>query len=259
MNRLVSYTKRVTTISDFDGDIKLQQPLKFERGSNRKIRIVEASITSNLPNITTENATFAISNDGGGTWNDYTMSVGIYTISLINLAIQDAIEQEGWNTDDSDPVFILRYNTATTQAYIEIDNSKMGAGTFMIDFNYNGSLLYEVLGFEAATTYGTSCGAVTFAKVNWQGDTVCVNIEGFGPISFLNGAASTEICRIPMDLVSNSGNTYRYPSQGVVSPEVSVICGNEIYNIGIKFRTEDGEQIQAFDGTVYILLQISEY
>lgn len=260
MNRLATYTNSVTTVSNIDGTLKFTQPLKFRNGSRRTIKVVEASITSNIPNIVPENASFAISNDDGVTWSDYSMDTGIYTVKLINLAIQDAIEQETWNTDDSDPVFFLRYNTATTKAYIVIDDTKLTSGNFKIDFNFNGSMLYDVLGFTASTTYGTgTTTAPNYAKVNYQGENVCVFLEGVGNISYLNGNNSNEICRIPMNLISQSGNLYRYPSEGVVSPEITVLCSNEIYQIGIKFKTENDEQIKVFDGKVTVVLQISEY
>jgi hypothetical protein len=186
-------------------------------------------------------------------------------VRLINLAIQDAVAEQLWNTDDSDPCFNLAYNTATMKAYVEIDTTKMSSGTqFAIKMNTSTTTLYDMLGFPSTpiATDGIT-EATSYAKVDMQGNHIKVNVGGLGTLSFDNGSNSTEICQIPMQLAQSNDNYYRLSNTNISYPQVDIFCSNEVSSLDFTFTNDyNNNQLLALDGrtqTAFVIIEIGEY
>jgi hypothetical protein len=258
ISRIFTYTN-TTTNGNLNGSIEFgSTSLNFLTNSVRKIRLIDVNISSSIPNVYSGNNIINVSNDNGSTYETIELDTGVYTVALLNSAINNVINNQlEWSTAD-DPVFQIKYNTATMKCYIEIDDSKLIAGTnFKIDF-YTNSTMYDMLGFEVDTVYSDGITEATnYSKINYQGDVIKIIIMGLGTISYVNGNSTNEICEI--GLTNTTDNIYIYPTQSIVLPEINLSCSNTINNIGIKILSSTNNNMIFFDGRVKITFEIIEY
>ena len=262
MSRILSYSKNVTELSSMDGSIYLDNPLSLNGNTPLYLKLIKFSISSYIPNVYNyggvNNALVRCSKDNGVTWDVIQLSDGVYTIPLINSAIQSAISTY-W-TDPSDPGFFLRYNTATYQTYISIDSSKLAVPSqFCIDFNYNNSRMYELLGFITVKSFNTDGNHIAsdFAKIDWFGNNISVQLNGFGPISILNGKSSLEICNVPLSTAQVT-NEYVYPLSGLVSPWIIINSLTNLAQYSVKFVGEQNGQVLVLQGSVNLIFELSQ-
>lgn len=262
MSRILSYQKTVETISSMDGATILTNPLSLNRNKPLYIRLIKFSISSYIPNVYnyngTNNGLLRTSKDGGATWDIIQLPMGVYSIPLIQAAIQDVISTY-W-ADPSDQGFFLRYNSATFQTYIEIDSTKLAvAGQFCIDFGYSTSLIYELLGFTGTKLFNTDGlnTAPSYAKLDWFGNNISVLLNGVGSISIKNGVSTNEFCVVPLSSSENE-NEYVYPMSGIVSPWIIINSLDSLSQFSVKFVGESNQPIYVFQGSVNLIFEISQ-
>jgi hypothetical protein len=88
-----------------------------------------------------------------------TMPDGVYSVELINAFIQSQLEQEGHADPHADPPWTaleLYANNATGNAVMVINET--ASLTFEVQFDYNGSLLYQTLGMPQGIITETVVG-----------------------------------------------------------------------------------------------------
>jgi hypothetical protein len=182
-------------------------------------------MTYQMPNVYNidgkNNGLVRVTNDGGGTWTSIQLPVGIYTIPLIQEAINQTIGPT-WYTSMADPAILIQYNLATNIAYIILDSTKLAVGT-QIGIDFSQSLIHQLLGFSAVQTFITDgvFSASEYAQLDWFGNNVSIVLNGFGALSIKNGVLSNEIVSVPLSS-SNVNNEYVYPSAGIVSPYITL-------------------------------------
>jgi len=249
---VLSYQKTITSIGLLDGETLQSNPLRSNINRPHYLRLIQVGFDSQIPNIYNyggiNTGLVHVSKDDGATWDVIQIPDGVYTIALINSAIQSSISTY-W-TDASDPGLFIRYNTATQMVYVEMDESKLAVASHIkIDFKPTGSSLYELLGFVTTTTFA-STGATPdlftashYAKINWFGNTVSVRLKGFGNLCYSNGSPIEEICLVPLSSAKVT-NEYLYPTAGIRMPWIRI---NSMDNIQ-KFSVE------LWGGTKHLLL-----
>jgi len=272
MSRILTYSKTLTSIGSPDGEVNLDNPLRMNPNTPKGLRLCKFSINSQIPNVINwggvNNGLLRVSPDNGVNWTNIQLTNGIYSISLINSAIQSVIST--WWTLSTDPGLIIRSNTATQEIYLWLDQTKLAVvNTILVDFNPTvggvTSVMYQLLGFAATTTY-TSTGAVggdiftapSYARMDWFGNNISVRLKGFGNISISNGSSSNELCQVPLS-VSTVSNEYLYPVQGLVSPWILVNALDNLSKYAFEFRSETGQIVPLLEGSVNIVLELREY
>jgi hypothetical protein len=267
---ILSYNKSLSTFGSPNGTVTLDYPLRWTNKGNtiQKIRLIKATISDRMPNIYSQGTTFnnglvRVTNDGGLTWTPIQLQNGVYTIPLIQEAINQTIGPT-YYTSMSDPGILIQYNLSTNIVYIIIDSSKLAVGT-QIGIDFSQSLIYQLLGFVTTKTFITdgTHSASNYAQLDWFGNSVSVVLTGFGPISIKNGALSNELVSIPLS-ASNVNNEYIYPTAGIISPIIPLSRPiSELRNFDVTFLgsrvDSNGVQypIYILDGMVEIVLELS--
>lgn len=220
---ILTYSNAFTSLSSLDGVVTFAQPLRFGiRPKSQAIRLLKVCIPSHMPNIyqlgnSFNNGLIRLTQNGGTSWTQIQLPDGVYTLNYIEAAINTAVS--AWWADSSDPGVKIRGNLATNMAYCELDSTKLNiVGQLGIDFSQ--SRINEVLGYITTQTFVTDGlhAADSYAKVDWFGNNISVQISGFGALSNKNGLPSEEICSIPLS--ASVGNTYIYPLTGIPSPYI---------------------------------------
>jgi hypothetical protein len=260
MSKILTYKNKITTLDEMGDIVHMERALNMNPNTQKKIKLSQIIIPTNIPNIYSYgdiNTTIVkTSKDNGANWDTITLPTGIYTVSLINYAINNAI-MSYW-TDSTDSGFILRYNTATMICYVDIDSTKLTvASQFQIDFS--ASDIGELLGFTTTTTIDSDgiTSADTYAKVNWFGDNISVELDVGAMLSCVNGVNTKEIASIPLS-TSTVGNSYIYPPNGIEMPWINIGNINRFNEYTIKFKSIDGKDVLAFDGEVIFIFELQE-
>lgn len=272
MSRILTFSRTLTDIGSPDGEVTLDNPLRLDPNRPKKLRLCKFSINSQIPNIVnwggTNNGLLRVSPDNGVTWTNIQLTTGIYSIPLINSAIQSVIST--WWTLSTDPGLIIRANTATQEVYLWLDESKLAVlDHIVVDFNPTvggvTSIMYQLLGFSALTTY-TSTGAVggdlftapNYARLDWFGNNISVRLKGFGPVSIRNGSSSYELCQVPLS-VATVTNEFLYPNQGLISPWILINALDNLSRYSFEFRSETNQIIPLLEGSVNCVIELREY
>lgn len=257
--RALQYSKKVGTTDILDGTVYLNPPLQADSRLQHTVKIVDIQIPSRIPNIFnfggTNTGLVRVSN--GTTTINIQLDDGVYSATSLSNAINSVIET--WYSDITNPAFTIEANTTVSKLYITIDSSKLNvAGQFTINFNYNNSKMYELLGFSAVKEFTTD-GIFTsdvYPKMNYFGDSIECQIGGFGSLMLKNGAPSEQIATIP--IIRTTSNAYYYPSNGLIPPEIPCRVGSSVNSFTVKFIGRD-KQCIAYDGDVIVNFVITEY
>lgn len=268
--RLLTYTKSISSTGVLDGKVRLAQPLVFTR--DVVMRVVSASIPSYIANVhnisikTTapplvENNGFVkVSRDLGATWRSIQLEDGNYSVSQIESAINESIAD--WLTAPTVSCFTLRANTVLGKCYVEIDSSKLSAGTgFQIDFAAtDGSGLVSqmgtLLGFTAPTLLAGEGlhPANTIALIDYFGNFCSVEFYGAWFTSISNSSSSYEVCRI--NLTNSVGNVITFPSDGVIPPTIPIKPPREFSEYEIRFMGSNGKPMVFTQGECNFVFQL---
>jgi hypothetical protein len=258
----LSFTNNTSELGSIDGEVVMNQAIKLNPNTKKMIRLDQLTMTSQLPNIYNFNGVntglLRTSKDDGVSWDIIQLNDGIYTVSLIQAAILSVITSY-W-TDSNDPGFAIRYNTATQIVYIEIDSSKLAVvDQFQIDIAPTGSSMNELLGFSSTTLFDTDGlhDADLYAQLDWFGNNVSVQLEGFGSISFLNGQQSNQLCSVPLSS-SIVNNEYVFPTAGIISPWILIRAENQISKYSIKLVGSSGRNMIFLQGSISLSLELRE-
>ncbi len=263
---IVTYKATASGLTSMDGTLVLSTPIMFKADQARKVRLIRASVSTQIPNIyqlgTFNNGLLRVTKDGGLNWLDIQLPNGIYTISYIMAAIAETTPT--WWTDIHDPGIALAYNLATFYTYITLDSTKLAApGQVGIDLS--PSLIREVLGYNAVTTFVVDgvYGGDEYPQIDWVGNNISVNVDGMGGLSYVGGNVTTELCQIPM-IITGSRNEYVYPYSGLISPFLNISPPSRFDTIHFRFTgdridpvTGIPRPIYLLDGNVIVSLQIS--
>ena len=258
-SRQITFSNRLTEIGSVDDTIRFSQSVQFSSSkTTKRIKLIDASLSTLIPNVynygDVNNGLIKVSQDGGANWSSIQLSNGIYAISDIKNAINDSVSM--WWKDTSDPGFGLFVNSVVQKAYITIDSSKLALETqFAIDFSQ--SLIYELLGFIDAQTFDTdgTFEASDLAKLDWFGNIVSVQIQGFGYLSVVNNDSSYEIGSFNLD--SSAGNLYIMDCSS--KPWLNISPPNEISSYSIKLvGSRDNKQVILLEGEAKITFALEE-
>lgn len=263
MSRILQYSKSVDSIGNLDGDTTLINPLRMNPNKPKAIRLISARISSYIPNVynvgSVNNGLVRCSKDDGVQWDVIQLTDGVYTIPLINAAIQQAISTY-W-TDSADPGFYLRYNSATFQVYVDIDSTKLAvADQFQIDFNYSDSLMYELLGFTTTTLIDSDglTTAESYAQLDWFGNDISVQMYGFGNLTILNGTPQNEFFSIPLS-TSQVNNEYVYPIEGIRSPWILIDNKDNLQKFSVKLvGSRESRQVIVLEGKFTLSFELAD-
>lgn len=261
MSRVITHFKKINDLGVLDSETILDQTLQMNPNKLKAIQVCQLHFSSNIPNIfnvgTTNTGLVRCSKDGGTNWDVIQLDTGIYTIPLVQAAILNKISPY-W-TDALDVGFSLRYNTATYVCYIDIDSSKMPSGQFCIDFNYSDSKIGELLGFVTTSLFNTDGihEASNYAKLDWFGNSVVVELDLGVSLQLVNGKSSKEICRVPLtaDVVSNE---YTYPDK-FIAPWFILPTLHSLNKFKVSLKSDDAtKQLVVMEGSITLLFQIKE-
>jgi hypothetical protein len=263
MSRVLSFKSSTSTIGTLDGTTYLTNPLNMNPNNQKAIRLVQLSIDSDIPNVYNyggeNNGLVRTSKDDGVTWDVIQLSNGVYTVSQIEAAILASIT--AYWTDPTDPGFTLRANSVTQQCYVIIDSTKLAvADQFRIDFKYLTSLMYELLGFVTTTAFsvdGTYTGS-QYPRLDWFGNSIVVNLIGFGYISIYNGSSGYEFARIPLS-AAQINNEYIYPLQGIQTPWIIIDNLSYLQKFTIELKGDyNNKSIYCLEGAFALTFEIKE-
>jgi len=197
------------SVGPLDKSISLQVPIDLY-GSQVYISLISCTFSSTIPNVFNytapqggvpfafNNSVIGVSRDGGATWLAINLPNGVYTIPIINAAINDATITAGWWTPAVPQTtgFTLSYNLSTSIPYISIDSTLLAAPgvQFGVDFAYQGSTMWTTLGFSTAAASKIIINGLSSSQNQGQLDTygssVHIHLQGFGALGVLNSSQS---------------------------------------------------------------------
>lgn len=219
---ILTYSKFLDSFGSGDGTVNLQTPITLPSNPARYLQLIQANFSKYIANVLSITQPFAYNNtrirwttDGGAHWYNIDLPTGNYTLATI----QDAIVAATYtiHTNSGDPAIFLAANLATGKTYVVLDNRKCNVGGYQlgIDFGSTASAdIAEFLGFNpaSATFIGNNVySAPNPAQLNLTGDSVSIQLGGFGALSVSNGGISTELANVPMIAYSPTANEFVYP------------------------------------------------
>ena len=239
---LLSYDKTISTLSSPDGTVTLNPPVRFNTNTQKLwIRLNITTMSSRIPNVYNyggiNNGLLKVSRDNAATWTSIQLPEGVYTMPMIEAAVNTTLEALNWWADASDPGILIRYNLATEMSYISIDSSKLAAGGTQLCIDLRVSDFNLLLGFVETCYFDTDgvYGADKQAQMNWFGDSVQIELDGFGALTRHNGVRSNIIADIPLS-TTNVTNEYVYPFAGIISPMILLTeIPRELASYTLKF------------------------
>jgi hypothetical protein len=267
-SNILSFSRSVTGLGRCDGNVQIAPAINIPvNRSDRSIRVLSASVSSNIPNVFTtndfSNARCNVSRDDGASWKTVVLPNGIYSVAQLSAAINSACAEDAWWTDASDAGFTIGVNLVTDYLWMRVDSTKLAvAGQLRIDFAE--SSMNELTGFMVPHAFIVDglYSANAAAQMDWFGNRVSVLVSGFGAISYKNNDESYEICTIPLSS-SATVNEYLFPLEGTVSPHIRATgISNTVRSYGVSFigsrLNADGSprQLYIFDGDVSLYLEL---
>ena len=246
----------------------MQQSLVFK--GRIIMRIISAAIPSYIANVHNyfdapvslrENTGYLrVSKDQGVTWRNIQLTDGNYTVDQIQNAINASIVD--WLTNQADSCFSLRVNGPLAKCYVEIDSTKLAAGTgFYIDFaptDGNGivSSLAYLLGFTSPSLLNSDGlhPANDIANIDYYGNFCSIQAQGFGYTSIVNEKSTYEIAQV--DLTNVRGNVILYPSDGITTPGIPVNPPSIFNNYSFSFYGTNGKPVLFTQGECSIVFQL---
>ena len=266
MSRPIIYKKVLSTskgVQDGDGTIIFQEPMLFSQGSRKYVRLVEASIPSNMVNICSN----YLNNKVQVTLNETILPIitfpdGIYTTTSLQGALNSAIAS--YLVDVNDPGILIKTNTTLQKVYIQFVSAKfkplVGVAISSISLNLSISNIYVVLGYTATTSLtglNDTFPAPNYAKLDYFGNRAYIDIIGLGTLAIVNNTTSTTIGTINL-ATDNTTNTYTYPRYGEQPLFYELGISNMINSYTVKIYGQDGLPLYFTDGEIYLLWAISE-
>lgn len=266
MSLLLDYNRSTdaTTGLDFgtrNGSVTLRQPIYLDANKRKMFRILRVMMSPEIPNVYNnggiDTTKINLSNDDGATWVTCLLKTGVYTIGMLNDAINNVAELQNWWKTAGDFGYELNYNPATKMVYVKLDSSKLSVGTQLaIDFGV--SQVGQMLGFSATNdTFKTDAvhTADLVPKLDWQGQYVevfCSIIQG---VRWVNGQISSALCRIP---ISASASEIIWPSanNGMISPLIPASIPSAIQSFDFTIKNAYGRDCIFLYGGVSIEMEI---
>lgn len=235
--RQFTFETLITSLSSANDTKRFDQAIQFSSfKSTKKLKLVNCYISGAIPNIYNyggvNNGLIRVSNDGGSTWTSVQLENGEYTTLNIASALNYSISS--WITDLSDPPITISTNDVVGKVYTSLDSTKLSTGS-QIAIDYSQSLIYDVLGYDVGTSTFTTDGlhsAPNLAKLDTFGNTMSVNIYGFGDISVVNNASTNSIARV--NLTNKVGNLY-YLDTASFFP-ITIFPPSQIQQYSIEFK-----------------------
>ena len=242
MSTILQYTNQLSTPGTFDGIFRFSAPLQLDPRSRKYLRLIGCAFSKSITNIHTytsttfneDTATVRVTRDGGTHWTTIALKSGNYAPYDIEQAITASVA--AWYTSEIDPAIVIRGNDVTNHAYIVLDSTKLAAGGTQAGIDLSQSLISAVLGYSAVKTFVTDGehDSDLLARADWYGDTLSLELTGFGPLSIKDGAQSFCIATIPLASIEGS-NTYIYPMYGMLSTKIPLPqCPSVIGEFGVK-------------------------
>lgn len=270
---IVTYYKdnKDSSLIDPSGVITFNQSLTFSSNSSYKLHVISASINSSIPNIysTTEysNNTFEIIlTDSTSTAPNIVQVIeldrGIYDSRLITLAIKNVVNQLNWSNDTDISPIRFESNIALQKIVLIIDNSLVNTSSFPqydgFAINLGGySNFASLLGFNP-TLYNESTEAQSNAQLDLFGNSILIEIEGFGYLSYLNESQSFITCTIP--LADLRGNLYLV--EGHTQPYIDIEPPSHLRQLTVNIYGDRDNQLKRkiylMDGAFRFTFEIIE-
>jgi len=244
------------------GIISMRQPIMMDPNRKKAYRVISIIMSPEIPNIYSyngfNNTTVNISKDGGATWITVQFKAGIYTIQMIQDAINNAASQVNWWINNNDPGFIVAYNPATTLVYTQLDSSKLlGGGQLAI--NYTVSSFYQMLGYTLLSGIILIDGLSTASnppQLDVQSTYIEIKMSCILGTRWVNGQISNAICRVPIN--SSGGVEIIYPSgsTGFISPIVQASIPSTIESFSINFTNGAGNETVWLYGNCIVQVEL---
>ena len=271
MSILLDYvsTTDATTGSNFglrSGTVVQRQPLYLDPNKRKAFRIIRVRMSSEMPNVYNyggiNTTKIKMTKDGGVTWDTCLLSPGVYTVSMLNEAINNVGTQAGYWADDTQPGFDLNYNPATDLVYITVDSTKLAvANQLGIDFSSGGtSLMYQMLGYTLAnaiivTDSSTGVSATLPPQLDWQGTYVDFYISCIQNTRWVAGQLSSVVCRVP---ITSESDEIVWPASntGMISPIIPAAIPSVIQSWDVRMINGRGREAVWLFGTVAIETEI---
>jgi hypothetical protein len=276
MALLTAFTKISSAIGSPNMTENLSSPINLDSNKKYKMKVQEAGLSSNICNIFNingqNNGLLRLSNNGGSTWYDLQISNGIYQLSGIANLINSTLDSYGWWKPGGVYGFTFSANTEMQIIYFLMNSSLLKSGSLDtngnmigsqlgIQFDYKGSLLYQVLGYNAGSATFTTDGtyaAPNIARIDYFGNTVSVLLD-LCSTRIRNGIPSNEL--LAFNLASGKvGNMYYYPISNT-TPYVPVNLPNTITSYSLKFVSSQdlNQNIYLLSGSeAYVTFEIVE-
>jgi len=266
--RNITYTRSINpalkTLQKADGTDTFSRPLTFNDNSRRYLRLLSASIPSNIPNIISQydNNSFGIA------LTDMYFNVihsttivladGIYTPSSLNDAINNWLNQ--YYIDTTDRGFQLRENSTLQRCYFEINMAKFNPllNAEGIRFNFTSGDFATVIGFDKTNTVyanGLHVGTMT-PLFDYFGTKVNIILRGFGDLSVINGDSSEYLTAITIDGKNLTSDCPKYGEQFEFS---QLETTNRVNSFSVSLVGSKGNKpIYFSDGEIIINFCIKE-
>ena len=258
-------TKDVSTGLDFgtrNGTVSMQQPQYLDAEKKKLFRVIRVMVSPEMPNVYkyggVDTTSLKLTADGGATWVTLALKTGIYTIAMLQDAINDVGTQASWWKTAGDFGYTLGYNPATQIVYVTMDSSKLGGLFTQLGINFNVGNMADMLGFSSSNSSFVTDGLHTAnlpPQMDYQGQYVelfCSIIQG---CRWINGKLSSSICRIP---ITQSQSEIIYPSgnSGFISPVVHASIPAFIQSFDIKLINQRGNDAVFMYGGLTVELEI---
>lgn len=242
----------------------LTSPIILPTKSLRKelyIRATQIEISDRIPNVFNGNA-YGVSFDNTklrvGTNTEAYVTVelpmGLYLeASMLNAAINSAINNLGWWTNPADPGFTIVGNSVTNKFIITIDSSKLNplfGAQFKIDFQYTSTLssFYQLIGFNSTSELiadGTYESPVT-PIMETQGTACIVELDLVQSRKF--GLAERRVLAQVSFAGKESTSNSIWPQGGQLSPSLIYTGPRQITQYTIQVRTRAGALMVFMEG-----------
>lgn len=268
---LCVYSHNVGDITPLTGSVLFEAPKAMKAVADHTLHLKRVVIPKAIPNIYDATAmtelpaseriktnVVRVSKDDGANWTVIEMETGEYSISAIGAAINSSVPT--WWADASTPGFTFAANSVLRTAYITLDSTKLAeAGQLQLDLNYDGSRMYEIFGITTQTLLDADgrTDSDIDPRVDYQGNVVYLEIEGFGMLSNVNGKASNQVCSIPLD-AQTSVNCISWPLYGESTIELPCSVSNTLSGFSFKCKTSDNKTVLARQGPVEVRFLINE-
>ena len=246
-NTILTFSNSTTVRAKLDATRMLNFAIKVPDTEAATLRLIDCHFSKFVANviaisspISYDNTRLRFTSDGGATWWNVVIPEGRYDIDSFNAAVS-ALTETLW-TDPSDPGIVFGGNPSTGRVYVKLDNTKLNqAGQLGVDFGSAACQdIGQFLGFTSkpAIIGNNVVEAEDQPMFNLVGDSINLVVEGFGPLSVVDGAPGSVIASVPMILHSSASNEFVYPMTPVITPHIQLTnCPPMVNQFSVRFES----------------------